>query len=158
LPTTVVLLQSQLLLFRASRVSQATMKATLSSTLVASMAGSALAFAPASSGSKATVSSNAMPERMWDSMVDKTERSKACPWLPRPAALDGTMAGDFGFDPFYLSSIPKNFAGFIQPPSWESTEGLPTVYWMREAELKHCRLVRLHKPVPRNLVYTTMSN
>ncbi|GKY95359.1 chlorophyll A-B binding protein [Mayamaea pseudoterrestris] len=118
------------------------MKATLAVSLVTSMAGSALAFAPASN-SKASISSNAMPDRMWDSMVDKTERSKACPWLPRPAALDGTMAGDVGFDPFYLSSIPKNFAGFIQPPSWESTDGLPTVYWMREAELKHCRLSML---------------
>lgn len=53
------------------------------------------------------------------------------------------MAGDVGFDPFYLSSIPKNFAGFIQPPSWEETEGIPTLYWMREAELKHCRLAML---------------
>ena len=122
--------------------SELTMKATLSATLVASMAGSALAFAPAATDSKVSVAANAMPERMWNTMVDKTERSKACPWLPRPAALDGTMAGDVGFDPFYLSSIPKDFAGFIQPPSWETTNGLPAVYWMREAELKHCRLVR----------------
>ena len=53
------------------------------------------------------------------------------------------MAGDVGFDPFYLSSIPKNFAGFIQPPSWEETEGIPTLYWMRESELKHSRVCML---------------
>lgn len=119
------------------------MKATISATLVASMAGSALAFAPSSTSSKASTAAPAMPERMWDTMVDKTERSKACPWLPRPRALDGSMAGDVGFDPFYLSSIPKDFAGLIQPPSWEPTGGLPTIYWMREAELKHCRLSML---------------
>lgn len=80
-----------------------------------------------------------MPERKWDTMVDKTERSKAVPFLPRPINLDGSMVGDFGFDPFYLSSIPKDFSGFIQPPQWES-KGIPTLYWMREAELKHSRV------------------
>jgi len=80
---------------------------------------------------------------MWDSMVDKTERSAALPWLPRPAALDGSYVGDVGFDPFYLSSIPKNFAGFIQPPQWEETDGIDTLYWMREAELKHGRVAML---------------
>jgi len=76
-------------------------------------------------------------------MVDKTERSKSMPFLPRPVNLDGSYVGDVGFDPFYLSSIPKNFAGFIQPPSWEATEGLPTLYWMRESELKHGRIAML---------------
>jgi len=84
-----------------------------------------------------------MPERMWDSMVDKTERSAAMPFLPRPINLDGSYVGDVGFDPFYLSSISKNFAGFIQPPSWEETDGLPTLYWMREAEIKHGRVAML---------------
>jgi light-harvesting complex I chlorophyll a/b binding protein 1 len=53
------------------------------------------------------------------------------------------MVGDVGFDPFYLSSIPKNFAGIIQPPSWEETSGIPTLYWMREAELKHSRVAMM---------------
>lgn len=86
---------------------------------------------------------DAKPDRMWDQMVDKTERSEALPWLPRPINLDGTMVGDVGFDPFYLSSISKNFAGFIQPPQWEETGGIPTLYWMREAELKHSRVAML---------------
>lgn len=72
-----------------------------------------------------------------------TERSASLPWLPRPIALDGSYVGDVGFDPFYLSSIPKNFAGFIQPPSWEETKGIDTLYWMREAELKHSRIAML---------------
>jgi light-harvesting complex I chlorophyll a/b binding protein 1 len=86
---------------------------------------------------------NAMPDRMWDQMVDKSERSASLPWLPRPKKLDGSYVGDVGFDPFYLSSIPKNFAGFIQPPSWEETQGMDTLYWMREAELKHSRVAML---------------
>ena len=106
------------------------------------LAGSAASFAPQSSN-RATTSLNEMPERLWDSMVDKNERSKALPFLPRPINLDGSMVGDVGFDPFYLSSIPKNFAGFIQPPQWEETEGIPTLYWMREAEIKHGRVCML---------------
>lgn len=121
-----------------------TMKSIASFAIVASMAASAMAFAPqTSSTTKTSVAVDAMPARKWNEMVDKTERSKAVPFLPRPVMLDGTMAGDVGFDPFYLSSIPKNFAGFIQPPSWEETKGLPTLYWMREAELKNGRVAML---------------
>lgn len=114
----------------------------LSAAVIALMASSAMAFAPASS-SQCSTSMEAMPDRMWDEMVDKTERSASLPWLPRAKALDGSYVGDVGFDPFYLSSIPKNFAGFIQPPSWEETKGIETIYWMREAELKHCRVAML---------------
>merc|ERR1719162_2836086 len=107
------------------------------------LVGSATAFTTnAPSNNDAAL--KAMPDRMWDTMVDKTERSAALPFLPRPANLDGTMAGDVGFDPFYLSSIPKNFSGFIQPPQWEDVgDGIPTLYWMREAELKHGRVCML---------------
>merc|ERR1712176_928934 len=72
------------------------------------------------------------------------ERSAACPWLPRATALDGSYPGDVGFDPFFLSSIQKDFSGFIQPPAWEDKGStLPTIYWMREAELKHGRVAML---------------
>jgi hypothetical protein len=117
---------------------------SFSAVVVASMATSAFAFAPASTKQCSSTSlSAAMPERKWNTMVDKTERSAALPWLPRAINLDGTLPGDQGFDPFYLSSITKNFAGFIQPPSWEETEGIPTLYWMREAEVKHSRVAML---------------
>ncbi|KAL3920153.1 MAG: hypothetical protein SGILL_003409 [Bacillariaceae sp.] len=112
---------------------------TFAAAVSAMMATSAMAFAPSSSTESSTAM-KAMPDRMWDKMVDPTERSASLPWLPRPINLDGSMPGDVGFDPFYLSSIPKNFAGFIQPPSWEDTDGIPTLYWMREAELKHGRV------------------
>lgn len=118
----------------------------IATVLVASMASSAMAFAPAASGKASTAlyaDKDVMPPRLWNEMVDKTQRSKSVPFLPRAKALDGTLAADYGFDPFFLSSIPKNFAGFIQPPSWEKTNGLPTIYWMRESEVKHCRIAML---------------
>lgn len=109
---------------------------------LALLAASASAFAPSTVSNVKSSSLNAMPERKWDTMVDKTERSKALPFLPRPINLDGSLVGDKGFDPFYLSSIPKDFSGFLQPPQWEE-KGIPTLYWMREAELKHGRVAMM---------------
>ncbi|CAB9522839.1 b binding protein 6, chloroplastic [Seminavis robusta] len=57
---------------------------------------------------------------------DEGEMSKALPFVPRPKMLDGTLAGDVGFDPF-------NFAG----------EDMSNLLWMREAEVKHSRLAML---------------
>jgi len=57
---------------------------------------------------------------------DEGEKSKALPFAPRPKLLDGTLAGDVGFDPF-------NFAG----------EEMENLIWMREAEIKHSRLAML---------------
>lgn len=50
------------------------------------------------------------------------------PFLLKPPKLDGTLAGDEGFDPLGLSNIDD--------------VGLD-LYWFREAELKHCRLAML---------------
>eukprot|EP00607_Mallomonas_marina_P003914 CAMPEP_0182436546 /NCGR_PEP_ID=MMETSP1167-20130531/82169_1 /TAXON_ID=2988 /ORGANISM="Mallomonas Sp, Strain CCMP3275" /LENGTH=249 /DNA_ID=CAMNT_0024628837 /DNA_START=81 /DNA_END=830 /DNA_ORIENTATION=- len=51
-------------------------------------------------------------------------------WFPfggvkAPLVLDGSMAGDVGFDPLGLAKSTK------------------TLYWMREAEIKHARLAML---------------
>lgn len=51
--------------------------------------------------------------------------SKAIPFLEAPKYLDGTLAGDMGFDPLKLG---KN---------------VEYVYQMREAEIKHGRLAML---------------
>eukprot|EP01038_Epipyxis_sp_PR26KG_P013602 gene13602-18256_t len=56
------------------------------------------------------------------------ERSKSMPFLIKPPKLDGTLAGDEGFDPLGLSNIEDL--------------GLD-LYWFREAELKHCRVAML---------------
>eukprot|EP00168_Porphyra_purpurea_P004579 TRINITY_DN1557_c0_g1_i2.p1 TRINITY_DN1557_c0_g1~~TRINITY_DN1557_c0_g1_i2.p1 ORF type:complete len:185 (+),score=51.17 TRINITY_DN1557_c0_g1_i2:151-705(+) len=51
-------------------------------------------------------------------------KSKSMPFMEAPAALDGTMAGDVGFDPLYFTNVFD-------------------IKWMREAELKHCRITML---------------
>jgi len=51
--------------------------------------------------------------------------SEALPFVPRPASLDGSLAGDFGFDPLGFSNSPDSL-GF-----------------MRQAELKHARIAML---------------
>eukprot|EP00965_Chrysotila_dentata_P008840 288133-Pleurochrysis_carterae.AAC.4 len=52
------------------------------------------------------------------------QKSQSVPFLDRPAALDGTMVGDVGFDPLGISS------------------GIPMA-WLRESELKHGRVCML---------------
>lgn len=54
-------------------------------------AGSAAAFAPTLSSTRQSTSL---------SMADGKEMSQALPFLPRPKLLDGSLAGDVGFDPF----------------------------------------------------------
>jgi len=54
--------------------------------------------------------------------------SLAMPFLTRPVNLDGTMAGDVGFDPLGLSEIDDL--------------GID-LYWLREAEIKHGRVAML---------------
>merc|ERR1719384_1659481 len=84
--------------------------------LVALLASSGLGFAPSSRNSKGSVS------------VNGAERSKALPFMNRPALLDGSMAGDVGFDPLGLSNI----------------DGVGIdLYWLREAEIKHARVAML---------------
>ncbi|KAJ8608523.1 hypothetical protein CTAYLR_005741 [Chrysophaeum taylorii] len=60
--------------------------------------------------------------------VRAAEMSKALPFLTKPKLLDGTMAGDVGFDPLGLSEIDD--------------VGID-LYWMREAEIKHGRVAML---------------
>mmetsp|Transcript_26149 Transcript_26149/g.39575 ORF Transcript_26149/g.39575 Transcript_26149/m.39575 type:complete len:232 (+) Transcript_26149:140-835(+) len=57
---------------------------------------------------------------------DNKDMSQALPFAPRPKLLDGSLAGDVGFDPF-------GFAG-------DNKESLLN---MREAEIKHGRLAML---------------
>jgi len=55
-------------------------------------------------------------------------KSKAMPFLDLPTTLDGTLAGDVGFDPLGLSEIDDL--------------GID-LYWLREAEIKHGRVAML---------------
>lgn len=56
--------------------------------------------------------------------VSAAEKSKALPFLPRPANLDGSLPGDYGFDPLGISNY------------------IPVSY-LRESELKHGRIAML---------------
>lgn len=64
-----------------------------------------------------------------------------------PTYLDGSLAGDVGFDPLGLVAWAKPTIG--PPPSAASFRAMPReeqqarVEWMREAELKHARLAML---------------
>jgi len=78
--------------------------------------GSAAAFAP-----------NAVPASR-SAVALSAEKSQALPFLNRPPLLDGSMAGDVGFDPLGLSNIDD--------------VGID-LYWLREAEIKHCRVAML---------------
>jgi len=52
------------------------------------------------------------------------EKSEALPFLEKPAHLDGTYAGDVGFDPYGFGALYN-------------------IKYMREAELKHGRICQL---------------
>lgn len=83
-------------------------------TIAALLAGSASAFSPSSNGRVSTAMN--------------AEKSASLPFMNRPALLDGSMAGDVGFDPLGLSNIDD--------------VGID-LYWLREAEVKHARVAML---------------
>jgi len=90
----------------------------LSALALSTLAGSAVAFSP-----------SVLPQsRVSDVALNAAERSKALPFMNRPALLDGSMAGDVGFDPLGLSTIDD--------------VGID-LYWLREAEIKHCRVAMM---------------
>ena len=56
------------------------------------------------------------------------QKSAAIPYLDKPPALDGSMEGDVGFDPLWVSSA-------LPDKGW--------IKYLREAELKHGRVAML---------------
>ena len=80
------------------------------------LAASSTAFAPSQNIIK--------PSALYMSDQDAV-RSEALPFLSRPPALDGTLAGDAGFDPFGFAKSESDLMNY------------------REAEVKHARLAML---------------
>lgn len=81
------------------------------------VASNAFTSSPSTSCIRARTSLNAKGEG---------EMSQSLPFVPRPKHLDGSLAGDVGFDPFGFGSKDKS-----------------TLLYMREAEIKHSRLAML---------------
>jgi len=88
--------------------------------------------------------------------VESSEKLQSpIPWMPRPDYLDGSLAGDVGLDP--LGFVTKYSEGvkfsllvnefdaketeFIFGPNTQDPKR--SLMWMREAEIKHCRLAML---------------
>eukprot|EP00638_Chattonella_subsalsa_P016202 CAMPEP_0117853028 /NCGR_PEP_ID=MMETSP0949-20121206/23434_1 /TAXON_ID=44440 /ORGANISM="Chattonella subsalsa, Strain CCMP2191" /LENGTH=221 /DNA_ID=CAMNT_0005701325 /DNA_START=57 /DNA_END=717 /DNA_ORIENTATION=+ len=74
------------------------------------------------------------------STEERAGLEEAVPFLDKPDCLDGSLAGDVGFDPLKLSEIDFDFSKLVVPFWTEERAGLSTLYWMREAEIKHARV------------------
>jgi hypothetical protein len=70
----------------------------LSFAITSLVATSVTAFAPVNTVVRSQTSSLAMSEPNRDNMEDSKEMSKALPFVKRPKMLDGTLAGDVGFE------------------------------------------------------------
>lgn len=77
-------------------------------------------------------------------------QSRPVPWLgplggllERPQYLDGSLAGDVGFDPlgFCVKALPRSQESSTDSPSEYKLRA--NLMWMREAEVKHSRLAML---------------
>ena len=95
--------------------------------------------------------------RMQQGMADmnQPELKSPLPWMERPTYLDGTLAGDVGFDPLsfttkysegvkfslLLNEFDSKDTEFIFGPNTQDAKRSLT--WMREAEVKHARLAML---------------
>merc|ERR1719331_3488254 len=86
---------------------------------IVSFAGSS--FVPAGTPVRAPTHGNVAPVMV--------ERSAAIPFLKKPPALDGSMAGDVGFDPLGFTTTITELGGDLK--------------YVREAELMHGRVSML---------------
>eukprot|EP00638_Chattonella_subsalsa_P010496 CAMPEP_0117742100 /NCGR_PEP_ID=MMETSP0947-20121206/5338_1 /TAXON_ID=44440 /ORGANISM="Chattonella subsalsa, Strain CCMP2191" /LENGTH=142 /DNA_ID=CAMNT_0005558545 /DNA_START=66 /DNA_END=494 /DNA_ORIENTATION=+ len=123
--------------------------------VIATLIGSACAFQPAQFGARTSTALAAKREAVpfldkpdCLTLCSKSSRgsstmvgmSEAVPFLDKPDCLDGSLAGDVGFDPLKLSEIDFDFSKLVVPFWTEERAGLSTLYWMREAEIKHARV------------------
>lgn len=69
-----------------------------------------------------------------------TVPSAAIPGEVAPALLDGSLVGDVGFDPCFLSTKADSTAAYFNGITGANLDGLS---WYREAELMHGRICQL---------------
>merc|ERR1711966_52860 len=94
------------------------------SAIFAACVAAASAFTPLPAVGVAQRTNAVSGMKMQSVVSNKAGKSKAMPFLSQPEGLDGSMAGDVGFDPL-------GFSSYID------------VKWLREAELKHGRICML---------------
>lgn len=89
-------------------------------------------------GSQRTKKPTTSSKTLLQSKQDQPTRSTALPFLEQPSTLDGSMVGDFGFDPLLLAGKDA----FPRPglPRRSQKEVMADY---RDAELKHGRLAML---------------
>jgi hypothetical protein len=106
----------------------------LSTALILSVVvGGASAFAPSTSATSHSTTlrmssspeENMMPEQPAAAIRKEPEMSISMPFMTRPMALDGSMAGDVGFDPLGFAKDSASLMNY------------------REAEIRHARLAML---------------
>eukprot|EP00871_Galdieria_phlegrea_P000742 jgi/Galph1/1669/GphlegSOOS_G356.1 len=110
-----------------NKETQKTVKSEQNKDTITSKSSMASSTATSTSSTKETVTAKSSPsDKIQDkkSTVNRPKWSKALPFMLWPQNLDGTMAGDVGFDPLGFTNVFD-------------------VRWMREAELKHCRIAML---------------
>jgi len=98
------------------------MKLTTSFLFFTSTLASAAAFAPSKSSTTTKLQQKTV---LYSSNNGGDDKSQALPFAPRPPMLDGSMAGDVGFDPLGFASTQDALFNY------------------REAEIKHGRLAML---------------
>jgi hypothetical protein len=72
-----------------------------------------------------------------------TVPSKALPFEEAPAALDGSLPGDVGFDPCFLTTKADLMAQYFNTLPFLKDPGLDGLTWYREIELIHGRLAQM---------------
>ena len=91
------------------------MKTALASALLLAPLAGAFTVPSASNAASSSTALNAAPKKKGPAMI----QSKSLPFAQCPAVLDGTMAGDVGFDPLCFSADEARLFNY------------------REAEIKH---------------------
>lgn len=72
-----------------------------------------------------------------------TVPSTALPFEQAPAALDGSLPGDVGFDPCFLTTKADLMADYFNGLSFLGNPNLSGLEWYREIELIHGRIAQM---------------
>ena len=139
------------------------MKIAIATTLLAT-ASTASAFVPLASKNAATVSRMSEEPEAVESTVEEEipavvapRKSQALPWMEVSPALDGTMAGDVGFDPLGFAKTKEDLMNYREAEvsksssipfaskigRWRLTTDTLRLFSKSFSQIKHARLAML---------------